>query len=114
MGNEMPRKRKKQESIWSLVFVIAFAIFVFWILKMILKIDLPFDDILSNVLWISIAFGAGALYAQVRLISKDVDEVQDKLDKMADEELKEVRDITNQIKEVRDITNQIKGRLGIP
>lgn len=91
----MPRKRKKEESVSSWVFFIAFAILVVWIIKMLLKIDPPFEDLLTNVPWIAVAFGAGGLYAKVSLISKDVDEISDDL------------------KEVRDSVNQIKGRLKI-
>jgi uncharacterized protein YoxC len=120
MGEEMPRKRKKQESRLNWVFYIAFVVLVFWIIKMILKIDPPFDDVLSNIPWISVAFGAGALYAKVALISKDVDDVQDKLDKIADVSTKtsaiekNVDCIQNDLKQVRDMANQIKGKLGIP
>jgi cobalamin biosynthesis protein CobD/CbiB len=95
MGDKMPRPRKKQESLSSWVFLIALAILVLWIIKMLLKIDPPFEDLLANVPWIAVAFGAGALYAKVALISKDVDEISDDL------------------KEVRDSVNQIKGRLKI-
>jgi hypothetical protein len=120
MGEGMPRRRKKQESRLNWVFYIAFAILVFWIVKMVLKIDPPFEDLLSNIPWISVAFGAGALYAKVALISKDVDDVQDKLDKMADLTTKtsaiekNVDCIQNDLKQVRDTTNQIKGKLRIP
>lgn len=116
----MPRKRKTQESVGSWIFLIAFAILAFWIIKMVLKIDPPFDDILTNVPWISVAFGAGALFMQVRLISKDVDDIQGKLDNMADVNTKitkiekNVDNIQNELKEVRDVTNQIKGKLKIP
>ena len=115
----MPRKRKKQESRVSWIFYIAFAVLVFWILKMILKIDPPFDDILSNIPWISVAFGAGAIYTKVTLISKDVDDVQEKLDKIGDVNTKmsaiekNVDYIQKDLKEVRDMANQIKGKLGV-
>jgi uncharacterized protein YoxC len=95
LGEEMSR-RKRQQSISSWVFVIAFLILIAWIIKMLLKIDPPFDDLLANVPWISVAFGAGALFMQVRLISKDVDDVQ------------------KDLKGVRDAVNQIKGKLNIP
>jgi len=97
MGEEMSRrkKRKQEQSISSWIFFVAFAILVMWIIKMLLKIDPPFEDLLTNVPWIAVAFGAGALYAKVALISKDVDEISDDL------------------KAVRDSVNQIKGRLKI-
>jgi uncharacterized protein YoxC len=88
-------RRKKQESISNLIFLIAFAILVIWIIKMLLRLDPPFEDILANVPWISVAFGAGALYMKVSLVSKDVDEIQ------------------KDLKEIRDTVNQIKGKLKI-
>lgn len=95
MGEEMPR-RKKEEKASDMIFKIALLILVVWIIKMILKLDPPLEDFLSNVPWISIAFGAGALYAKVTFISKDVDDIQ------------------KDLKEVRDTVNQIKGKLKIP
>ncbi|MEM3700187.1 MAG: DUF948 domain-containing protein [Candidatus Bathyarchaeia archaeon] len=88
-------RRKKQESLSNLIFLIAFAILVIWIIKMLLRLDPPFEDILANVPWISVAFGAGALYMKVSLVSKDVDEIQ------------------KDLKEIRDTVNQIKGKLKI-
>jgi hypothetical protein len=95
LGEKMPR-RKKQERGTDVVFLLALIVLVFWILKMILKFDPPYDDLLSNIPWISVAFGAGALFMKVTLISKDLDDIQ------------------KDSKEVRDAVNQIKGKLGIP
>jgi len=113
MGEEMSKraKRKKKESISNWIFYIAFAILIIWIIKMILKIDPPFEDLLANVPWISVAFGAGALYMKVTLISKDIDDIEDDLKKLAPS--KDIESIQKELKEVRDMVNRIMGRLKI-
>jgi hypothetical protein len=94
MGEEMPRRRKQERGV-DIIFWVALIVLVFWILKMILKFDPPYDDLLSNIPWVSVAFGAGALYMKVTLVSKDLDDIQ------------------KDFKEVRDAVNQIKGKLKI-
>lgn len=96
MGNDMSQRRRRQQSISNWVFAIALVILIAWIIKMLLKIDPPFDDLLANVPWISVAFGAGALFMKVTLVSKDLDDIQ------------------KDFKAVRDAVNQIKGKLNIP
>ncbi len=49
MGEKCLDSRKKQEFLSSWVFLIALAILVLWIIKMLLKIDPPFEDLLANV-----------------------------------------------------------------
>ena len=90
-----PRKPKEKYSTTDYIVWIALAILVFWIVKTWLRLDPPYEDFISTIPWIAVAFGAGALYAQVHFNKENIEEIK------------------TDLKSVRDSVNQIKGELGL-